>query len=457
MASLTTLPQETLQQITNLLCRRNLLNLCISHRNLYNHNISKIYHTVHFLDHNVEVNPLQKKPLLEHHSTAIHDLSKFARTIESSESLRSLVSNAIFQWGMKIDAVTKPDMSRILELLGPSLKTLHYAPAEWDFDVSKELPLTSIDTPYLAHTSTARQDVFSLFSVPTLRHVTLHHYKDHFYIYRRSPHGAPPSGFPNFNLPPPPDDPDTHRAGTSNVEYLSIRETESTRTRDLAEIMTWPKALKTFDCTLGLREEYLEYLTDPSQLIGVLEPQRDSLEQVSLDFHNRSITYGTLGTTLRQFPNLKRLSIPRNFLAKNIQTDTYGYTSGFEDETDHMYYGQTELYVALPPALEELILNVDADMWPHEEDEFPNPGFLVMVREIATHKQELYPSLRRVVFWKECQPAEFTPEEIDSQEKEMIRILGFSRDFEDVGVEFVFKVSDMALDFQDPYLCFGKQ
>lgn len=445
MAALTTLPHTALRLIIKPLSRHDVLSLCISHRNLYNNvKLSTVYHTIHFLHPDAKVYSEHKWLFDESHSTAIHDIVKFARTIEGSEDLRSLVSKASFQWGSSIDAVTKPEVLKILKLIGSSLQTLHYAPAEWDFEIHKLYQVSSVNMPYPASSrrDISTEEVYSLFSVPTLRQITLHHCKNllkpQIYAYTR----CEPRPWP-----------DQSKAKTSNVEYLSIQDTSSIEYDDLEQILVWPKGLKVFECTFGtgtLEEEWS--CPDPSTLINILRPQHQSLEQLSVDFYSRTTASGTFGTSLRDFPALRRISMARNFLAR-IDKDSWYVSSSGHDTNDYLNWDFKELYLALPQALEELILNVDVDVddarW---DNELLKPQFREWIRDVLMHKQEMYPSLKRVVLWESCRFAELTPEEVSGREKETLEFLGVSSDFKEVGVQFSYKVSDVAPTFDDDYL-----
>jgi len=112
-----------------------------------------------------------------------------------------------------------------------------------------------------------------------------------------------------------------------------------------------------------------------------------------------------------------------------------------------------DLHLALPPALEDLVLNIDDDVKYLEEGERPHADFKELFKQVAINKQELYPSLKRVVLWTSCDPEELTSEEIEVQEQRMVDMLGFSDLFSSVGVELVYKVSHVVPGFQNPYVC----
>lgn len=390
----------------------------------------------------MEVYPQHKSLFSKDHSTDINELPKIVRTLESSKHLRSLVSGASFHWSRRNNATTRQEVLDTLGLIGTSIRRLHYAPAGWDPNIHN-LPVTSVSTPYPASSrldDTARKSIYSLFSVPTLRHLTLYGFQDVFvggYSYSDLRHLA---------------DHLKGREKTSNVEFLSIQDTASDQFEDLREIMRWPKALKGFECIFGLKEAYSEeYPWDTSILVRVLQPQHASLEQISADFRDRESTAGTLGTSLSNFPKLKRLSVPRRFLVR-LDGDPVYYIGDGCDENDYLDVGMSDLHLTLPPALEELVLNIDGDVKWLEKGERPHPDFKELIKKVAMHKQELYPSLKRMVLWKSCDLEEFTPEEIDVQEKEMIDILEFSDLFKSVGVDFLYQVSHVAPSFQNPYL-----
>lgn len=278
MASLTTLPQETIQQVIKLLTRNDFANLCISHRNLYSCVIGSLYHTIHFLDSDVEVYPEHGRLFHEDYSTPIKDVSKFIRTLEYSEFLWSLVVNASFQWSIEVNDVVKPAMLRILNAIGMSLKTLHYGPPKWEFDVQKSFPITSICSLWLepwnyssSHLAdfpdTAREHAYSLFFTPTLRHLTIQRLLSGSFQHRNTLSGM-----------------DKEKTGTSNVEHLSIQDTNMADIEYLEEMMSWPKALKVFESTLGHETENAGYPQDPSLLAKIIKQQSASLEELSVDY-----------------------------------------------------------------------------------------------------------------------------------------------------------------------------
>jgi hypothetical protein len=207
--------------------------------------------------------------------------------------------------------------------------------------------------------------------------------------------------------------------------------------------MLWPRSLKGFKCTLGTgTSDEEDILPDPSSLIKVLEPQRLSLEQLSVNFQNWLTASGTFGASLAEFPALKQISMPRNFLARRREDAIYIEEDGFE----HEHWGFNKLHLALPAALEELILNVDAD------DSYPDkslrPDFREWVRDILTHKDELYPSLRRLSLWETFDDA-IKPGDGPAHEKKVLHFLNVSADFAEKGVQFSYKVTDVAPDFED--------
>lgn len=441
------LSSEIWLQIINCLPICDLLNLYKSHRVFYDLALAKLYHTIHFNDPDVKVDSVHRLLFDKKHSSAIYDLPSFVRTLQSSTSLQSLVSHASFSWGLDLNTAVKPDMSNILTMIGRSLKKLHYAPPTWDYIVPRLYSATSVYMPVpKKERSNLRETIYSLFTVPTLQDITLCHLQRTFSVDE------------NFNIfqvpfrPPSPYRQDLSKKETVDIKYLSIQDTRLEDLGDLAEIMLWPKALKGFKCTLVNTSNYLdEYPHDPSQLAYMLEPQSASLEQISFDC-NTSLSYlGTFGPSLRQFPMLKRISMPRNFLATFSARECRGYVSGYEGPDDYMHAGYIELHLALPPALEELILNVDVEYHSLEEDEyFPDPHVREGIWEVAMHKEELYPSLQRMVLWKSCEPDECTNAEKAMQERRMLGWLGISQDFEVVGVEFDYKVTEVAPGFKNP-------
>jgi hypothetical protein len=146
-----------------------------------------------------------------------------------------------------------------------------------------------------------RDSVYSIFSIPTLRHLSLK--------YARTWHA--------FNPLPPIDD---SRAGTSNVISLSLPGTVPL-SRDLKEILTWPKALRHIyhenvpNDSNFFQNHGMEQITSPEVFIKGLHAQRYTIEELiynnGVDCSSNDET--TFGTALKEFVQLKRLAVTRDF------------------------------------------------------------------------------------------------------------------------------------------------
>jgi len=140
---------------------------------------------------------------------------------------------------------------------------------------------------------------------------------------------------------------DSSRVGTSNIVSLLLPNTVAL-SRDLTEILTWPKALRYFyhDISTNERRNYFqnygsEQLASPNVFIEGLNTQRHVV--VGLMYNNVEDCSGsddtTFGTALREFVNLKRLALSRDCL----------FGDGEIGESQ-------PLYETLPPNLEEALI-----------------------------------------------------------------------------------------------------
>ena len=223
-----------------------------------------------------------------------------------------------------------------------------------------------------------------------------------------------------------------------------VRDTESGSFEDLKDIMLWPRSLTSFETALSDTEDSMRGIPiDTSELTAFLPLQSQSLQRLVKTAHPMLEYIGTLGTTLRQFPNLKYISLPRSFLAR-LESDPPCNTYDPDNPETSLNRYFSELYLALPAALEELILNINVDflrLSPTED--VPEPLPIWSIRDVAKHKEELYPSLRRIVLWRSLRRGEsLTGDEITRHERRMIQCYGVSEDVKNVNVEFKYKVTN---------------
>jgi hypothetical protein len=101
-----------------------------------------------------------------------------------------------------------------------------------------------------------------------------------------------------------------------------------------------------------------------------------------------------------------------------------------------------KIHLALPLALEELILKVTIRL-----DRAPGRW----IKDLLSHKEQLYPSLKRVVLWEEFS-SDIKYNQGHIREKEVLDSLGVSAEFEKIAVQFSYKVTDECPSFENDSL-----
>jgi len=268
--------------------------------------------------------------------SAIYQLPLFLRTIMESPILRSHIQVADFQWHSDIHSDTHADVSQILDLLPRDLKFLHLSMYQYEYLLPSTIPITSLQLHYPGGLGVGIWDgefdlpferVYSVFQIPTLRHLTYidpRHW-DHFP--RAITLGA--------------------RAKTSNITSLSFVGGAPIG-EDFSEMMTWPASLKTFHMSINPDDTHIgdRNPMSPERLRQGLLPQRASLEEIFIgriwQCGGRELT--TLGH-LHEFSALKRLGVAVEYLVPWL---------GEEDDPD----AAPDIYEVLPSTLEELQLEV---------------------------------------------------------------------------------------------------
>ena len=440
MVSLIALPIEVLQQIIHYSTYHDLLQICRVHSSLYDTVALEIYHSIHFLDPRAKV-PHEHEYLFDNDSScAIKSLKSLIWSIENAMKLRTLITAVVLQWGHDLDGIVKSDILRLLRLIGRGLTRFHYAPPEWDLIIHRLYPVTSIYMPCPSTSHAIRQLINSMFSVPTLTNITLYHCE------RLSVYSLPTQTMDRELLSQ--GEIDQHVSDSvriSAVEHLSILHTMVDVEGTLAALMLLPKALKVFHCALGVSSEDLsKWALDPSVFVDVLAPQRATLQEISLDFINYTETYGTLGTTLRHFSDLRRMSMPHQFLVALPVEVVYG---GLIDTVyDHLNCDTHDLYRALPPGLMDLVLNIDHDTAWNATTEFaPSQGLIRCLRDVAAKKQECYPRLQRVVLWSKWGIEKAKRNHKSTWGEKILNDLEFA--FDQVGITLTCELSNTVPDF----------
>jgi hypothetical protein len=394
------IPVEIWRQIAQALPANSLSNFVLSSRNFYKCVNPHLYRTLHFFGTSKGKKEVAKAAILQEscfgvhraqswlfhsdHSSSINYIRAFLKTITANPELRSHITGASFEWDDTANAQDILIAKRCLELLKPLLSLLRLALPDFDtkFAITSNVTFLEIvypdekllnddyeDSRYDVDLHEGlRDNVYSIFCIPTLRHLSIK--------YARTWHA--------FNPLPPTSD---SRVGTSNIISLSLPGTVPL-SRDLKEILTWPKALRYFyhENVPGnsnfFQNNGNEQVTSPEVFIKGLNTQRHAIEE--LIYNNEEDCCGhdetTFGTALREFIHLKRLAVSRDSLVGD----------GVNEEPQ-------PLHETLPPNLEEAWIQLDSgDTYDDRQQSFLKQG----LQGIAMNKEQCCPSLKNLVLWQ---------------------------------------------------------
>lgn len=428
--ALNRIPDELWSQIFQALPTKSLASLVLCSSNLYKIGNPHLYHTVYYLgtrrsdEHrailqnsssNFGVHQAQSWLFDPAESSRIIHPEAFLKTITLNSELLAHITGASFGWDDTADPqgilVAKMCLGQLTS--SPDVDFLHLALPEFDptFAIANKLTFLEIEYPdqmllnndYIdsrydvALHSGLRDILHSIFCIPTLQHLSL-------------------KGARTWQAFTPLSPADTSRVGTSNVTALSLPRTVPL-SRDLKEILTWPKALRSIfhENTQGRGSFFQNYrseqIASPEVFIEGLHGQRATLED--LIYNNGEDGTGndetTFGTALREFIRLKHLAVPKECLVES-------WIDGDEEPQSW--------YAILPPSLEEAWIELDnADVYPlHDFERRLRGVFEQGLRGVAMNKVHCCPTLRRLVLhiWE---PAVESGIEPDGYEAEARRIL----------------------------------
>ena len=308
----------------------------------------------------------------------ISKLSSFLDTIVKCRHIRSHITTAGFDMfgcgpGAKADTVSK-----ILDLLLPSLHKLDISHVFYDFGLGTDIALKSLKVTHSlwSHRDRGNTYLFSLFRIATLRDLSIENVAEW-------------ATYPLSYLPQHP-----ARLRTSNVTSLSFP-TGVPVGNDLAEILFWPKALEVFE--LGPPTEFVTSFLSPRKLAEVLNCQQHSLRELYIVRYPYKVSWAernnsTLGD-LHLFRALTRLCVSSHLLSD-------GY------EKLHFNHSQTppQIWQTLPPTIEELRLETEQVVRWLGRNMLPMSDtaneLAILLSEIARHKESRYPNLQEVVVWQ---------------------------------------------------------
>ena len=399
MDCLSALPEELTSEIVQRVAHKSLPALVSVSRQFHRLVLPRLYRCVHYSGIDTCDSGRVNKGFLvcANYATAIRPargdwplcqpsrivrLSPFLECITTRPQIRSYIATAGFDV-LHIDSEATVDMvSCIIDLLLPSLQTLNISPVFYKLDPLRDIQLKSLN---ISHEIWANRDpgnsyLFALFRISTLRNLSIEIAAD----WDTSPRWHRPQH--------------SARLRTSNVTSLSFP-TGIPFGDDLAEILSWPKALEVFE--LGppdVRDKkVLANVLSPRRLAECIGLQQSSLRELCIIEYpyKRTITDindATFGN-LHNFKALSRLCVPKRLLAVS-------------DEYRELYFKDSQtppqIWEVLPPAIRMLRLEgephftwIDRLFQPMSP---PLPKELMMqLSEIAKHKRLRYPNLQGVV------------------------------------------------------------
>ena len=327
-------------------------------------------------------------------STRIWDLELFRRAIAQRPDLRESVIGASFecQYGFHDDDL----VPTIVELLAGSAKFLHAAPVVsiqcsdyFKYLTSLEITGEFLGSNYEEEISN-RDLLYDIFCLPLLVSLSVNRVR-HW------------SCFNTSTIRP-------ERAGTSTVKNLLFRETVMPGP-DLDEILTWPRALKSFrfEPTLNMTGMFGSHGSVPSasNFSTALLPQASTLEELhvygDLQEEDSDYIFNVVDRVsiiqLTNFTRLKCVSLHLSYMMV--------YTSDAEFHNSEIG-SFPRLYQVLSPALVELQIELPDD-FPAAVFFASDPSWEVELRAgelsaamigIFQNKTSCFPQLRKVSFFQ---------------------------------------------------------
>ena len=200
----------------------------------------------------------------------IFDLDAFTRTVQSSESLRSLVKDVDLRW--RNGHFNNDDSVRccLQALQSAHLRTLHLSPADFFFKIPVQPAVTSLAFQIDRQGAYGRdmyvvdyKRLYTLFCIPSLIHFRL-------------------DGWPFWSSFLCEDRAlaKSECVGASNIEDLSLTSGDDAPGDDLRELLSWPRALKRFTFVPHYNPNYQDWATIRSELQHILQHQRLTLESL---------------------------------------------------------------------------------------------------------------------------------------------------------------------------------
>lgn len=320
-------------------------------------------------------------------------LDSFLRTIHDSPHLRALVLAASFGWSTPNDTV-----SNCIDILGSSVRFLHLNPPKY-LEVHQMASVTSLemhwkDLGIVVHhenNNGNRDKFYNLFRLPALTSLSLECVRSWSFF------KGDASEF-------------VDKIHTSNITCLNFPDSVPAD-RDLAEVLSWPKALQSYYHQVMPNEDSSYGPFSPSlsgaMFVDALQMQHDTLEEFFLSTSDDASgpTWKEGLVKIYRFPHLRRLGLQREFLVLSK------VELGSEMECP-------SISTMLPPRLEQLQLEFSGETSLRlyfgsdgRSDALSfEPGELVeWLCDIARNKDSRYPNLKKVIMWRNDFPRFINP------------------------------------------------
>ncbi|KAL2066080.1 hypothetical protein VTL71DRAFT_2151 [Oculimacula yallundae] len=380
--SIDSLPEEIQEHIIRCVPSADLLSVMLTSRTFFRLAHRYLYQHVHYREDNswtpseTDVNSLRTCSWAPDitpggQSTQIVHPWKFLRSIEQNRLLASFVEDTSFSITTNM---FEKLFKKYLDLVRPRTTSLTLTDYRPFLKFGLMATVTNLDVMYPPETmlktwqqssvpsNRLRERIHILFSYPSVRHLTLRDARC----------------WNAFST----DVQTSAMVKSSNIVSLFLPNTVATDV-DLAEILTWPKALKYY--THENEERYRQFfqtggdgrITSAKYFLESISVQRESLEVVlynhGTDCCGDDCTYFD-PNLLRGFTNLKYLSVPRTC---------------FVNEVGH----PNPIYMSLPPNLEVLCLDQDGYLGDFQFE----ARLKAWLQEILEHKAAMFPYLNSII------------------------------------------------------------
>ena len=287
-------------------------------------------------------------------ASRVKNLAMLARTIDESTTLRSLISHLDIAWPKS--GVESSHLPRLHDNIRTSQNLhVHLYLSTFFASIHPESPVT-----FIAINNKTRPEEGYVWKKSDDYHYSRLMYR-HFAILALKDIRLDMWDLWGFHIGPRTRLADTDiesRRGTSNVNRLEFH--DCVPYEGMLDIITWPKALRSFSCTFHMNK-YDPMNTQPISkgLQQAFAHQQHNLEEVSISSDYRTEEYtrlpdlGAQGLSFHDFSNLTRLCIDLDFLYPTGREWEYLFQ---RNASAPIIAGSRSLHILLPPCLVELQL-----------------------------------------------------------------------------------------------------